>query len=215
MIVSHKHKFIFIKTVKTAGTSIEVELNKILGPDDIATPVAPPVKGHEPQNHDGNVKMRLENHMTARSIRDYVGERIFNDYFVFCVEREPVEKCISYYSMLKNSPFHSKGNRNMSFKHYMSNGQFPIDVDKYVDENKNIMADKVIKYENLTDELREIGERLGFKIDMKSKVKSGFRENFHVNKSHVKTIYKAFEESNFFTGYTMEAYQSPTSNIMA
>ena len=37
MIISHKHKFIFIKTVKTAGTSIDIALSKICEPQDIIT----------------------------------------------------------------------------------------------------------------------------------------------------------------------------------
>lgn len=50
MILSHKHKFIFIKTVKTAGTSIEVDLNQIFGRTDIATPISPHIEEHKPQN---------------------------------------------------------------------------------------------------------------------------------------------------------------------
>lgn len=41
MIVSHRYRFIFIKTRKTAGTSIELALSSFLGPDDIITPVGP------------------------------------------------------------------------------------------------------------------------------------------------------------------------------
>jgi hypothetical protein len=39
MIVSHEHKFIFLKTKKTAGTSIELALNALCGPDDVITPL--------------------------------------------------------------------------------------------------------------------------------------------------------------------------------
>ena len=35
MIISHKHKFIFMHSRKCAGSSMEVMLNKHLGPNDI------------------------------------------------------------------------------------------------------------------------------------------------------------------------------------
>ena len=39
MIVSHQHRFVFIKTRKTAGTSIEIALAEHCGPADIITPI--------------------------------------------------------------------------------------------------------------------------------------------------------------------------------
>ena len=39
MIVSHEHKFIFLKTKKTAGTSIELALTELCGSDDVITPL--------------------------------------------------------------------------------------------------------------------------------------------------------------------------------
>lgn len=40
MLISHEHRFIFIKTRKTAGTSIEISLASLMGPMDVITPVA-------------------------------------------------------------------------------------------------------------------------------------------------------------------------------
>ena len=37
MILSHKHKFVFVKNRKVAGTSVEVALSPHCGPDDILT----------------------------------------------------------------------------------------------------------------------------------------------------------------------------------
>ena len=37
MIISHKHKFIFFKTRKTAGTSLQIALSEFCGSDDIIT----------------------------------------------------------------------------------------------------------------------------------------------------------------------------------
>jgi hypothetical protein len=52
MIISHDHKFIFIKSKKTAGTSIELALRPLCGREDIIAPVReedePMSAGHEP-----------------------------------------------------------------------------------------------------------------------------------------------------------------------
>ena len=39
MIVSHKHRFVFPKSQKTGGTSLELALSRICGEDDIITPL--------------------------------------------------------------------------------------------------------------------------------------------------------------------------------
>ena len=55
MIVSHRHRFIFLKTRKTAGTSIELFLFPHCGAEDIVTPLTrTPLTqrvGHRARNH--------------------------------------------------------------------------------------------------------------------------------------------------------------------
>jgi hypothetical protein len=41
MIISHKYKFIFIKTFKTASTSVEAYFSQYAGSNDILTPITP------------------------------------------------------------------------------------------------------------------------------------------------------------------------------
>jgi hypothetical protein len=52
LIISHDHRFIFIKTHKTAGTSVEVLLAPYAA-DGVVTAVMPPVRGHEPHDDRG------------------------------------------------------------------------------------------------------------------------------------------------------------------
>jgi hypothetical protein len=207
MIVSHKYKFIFIKTLKTAGTSIEVDLNKVLGNNDIATPIYPAVGGHKAQNYVVKNKFfkttKCRNHMTAREVRKVVGNEIWDDYFKFCVEREPVDKVLSHYSMLVKSPYNKKKFKDLSFDDYMNRRKFPIDAPKYTDNNGLLIVDKILKYEDLNKELMPVASHLGFNFELSTKAKSGFRLDLQISKEHSEIIYEAFASSNRFTGYCL------------
>ncbi len=201
MLISHKYKFIFIKTKKTAGTSIEIELNKIMSETDVVTPIKPGHPDHKPRNYVyGNKK--LFNHIMIKDLEKIIPKNIYQNYFKFCVEREPVEKCLSDFCMQKNSEYHNKNKENLSWKEYLKIGNFPIDTEKYTDNKNNLCVDRVLKYEKLEDELYEISKILKFDFKgLKIKAKSGFREKIYVSEKEKKLIYKAFLNSNKFTGY--------------
>lgn len=209
MIISHKYRFIFIKTRKTAGTSIEVDLNKFLGVDDIATAIHPAVEGHHPQNHivkNGFFlkKTVLRNHMSADVVRSFIGNEVWSQYFKFCVEREPVSKTISQYSMLINSPDHNRIDKDTSFDEYVRRGVFPLDADKYTDSRGQLIVDRILRFENLRDELLAVSKLLGFRLDVKTKAKSGFGLDLTPTELQKEIIYDAFKSSNRFTGYRLE-----------
>lgn len=207
MLLSHTHKFIFIKTLKTAGTSIEVEFSKLMSDEDIVTPIRPKEIGHIPRNFKWeNTEItpsnKFYNHMTAMEIKRKVGADIFKNYFKFCVEREPIDKCISHYSMLKNSPTHNIETHQLSWNEYVLAGNFPVDTEKYTDERGRLIVDKIIRYENLEKEILEVSQKLNIGLEkITTRAKSGFRTEVEVTPKQKKRIYSAFESSNKFTGY--------------
>lgn len=105
--------YIFVKTAKVAGTSLELALREHLGSDDVATPVAsydeekaaalnyPP-----PQNFHKEYVARTQlscargmfhEHTWAYEIRGMVPREVWDDYFVFTIDRDPLDKSISNY----------------------------------------------------------------------------------------------------------------------
>jgi hypothetical protein len=203
MLVSHRYKFIFIKTLKTAGTSVEVELSKLMAPDDVVTRIFPLENGHVARNFEVNGKP-LYNHMTAKEVRRAFGPGLFNDYFKFCVEREPVDKCVSHYSMVKNSPHHNEGSRDLDWDASVRRGRFPVDHRKYTDIWGRLIVDRILRYESLDSDLREVMAALGVSFaGLTAFAKSGYRKTgVAVTEEQRRVIYAAFRKSLRHTSYS-------------
>jgi hypothetical protein len=152
MIISHQHRLIFVKTLKTAGTSIEVFLSQHCGPLDIVTPIMPHVEPHRPRNHEGYF-----NHIPASEIRERIGRDIWNGYFKFCVERNPWDKVLSYFHMMNHR--HGGG---LTLDRFLAGSDFPVNLPKYTEasDRNRVIVDRVLRYERLNDELGEVFAKL-------------------------------------------------------
>lgn len=210
-IISFKHNFIFIKTSKTAGTSIEVDLEKIAGPDAVVTPIIPAEPGHSPRNHlRKDRQVAFSNHMRAVKIRALIGAQKFTEMFKFCVEREPVAKCISHFHMLRNSSVHNKDSQYTSdWQDYCDEGNFPINVGLYCQKQNGslrLLVDKVLPYEDIGNSLPQLLKTLGADgFALTSRAKSGYAKNQLIDRMAVtenqrRTIYTAFAETCTVTG---------------
>src|SRR6266542_4496127 len=159
MILSHKYKFIFIKTAKTAGTSIEAFLSRHCGASDVVTPIEPPVEGHQPRNYLGFInpiheilerpgkifaalrhsitsREKFYRHMPAFEVQKRVPCEVWNSYFKFCVERNPWDKVLSHYHMHA-----AREGGSLSLDEYLARRRFPINFFRYTDRSgkKNII----------------------------------------------------------------------------
>jgi len=218
-IISFKHRFIFIKTRKTAGTSIEVELEKIAGADAVVTPIIPAEPGHSARNHLGkDGQVAFFNHMRAVRIRALIGEQQFGKMFKFCVEREPVSKCISHFHMLRNSPVHNQdGQYTKDWQAYCEDGNFPINVGSYSevqDGRHRLLVDRVLPYEDIAESLPRLLNALGVEgFRLTARAKSAYAKNRLITKAAVtacqrRTIYAAFAKTYELTGL----YPDPEGN---
>ena len=207
MILSHKYKFIFLKTYKTAGTSIEIALSKFCGDQDIITPISPVdektrlgIGYRGPQNYLAPLsdcrlkdlldlvtkrkrKKRFYNHISARKVKGYIGDKIWKEYYKFCFERNPWDRVISlYYWRNKSEPRPTIQEfleselpllrRRRGFELYTINGE--------------IAVDKVCLYENLAENLEQIRVLLGLPEPLVlPRAKSSYRED----KRHYRDIF--------------------------
>jgi len=105
-------------------------------------------------------KTEFYNHITAKEVKKLVGERVWNEYYKFCFERNPWDRVISQYyhlnkkgSRQKISDFIDsgkiKGLKNAGYKLYTIDGK--------------IAVDKIYLYEELDKALDEINNRFGFR----------------------------------------------------
>ena len=160
VIVSHAHRFIFLKTRKTAGTSIELALARVCGPDDTITSLNPQdeldrqasgIRG--PQNFESPpLNRRAFNHMPAKMARRAVGPTVWRRYFKFAVERNPWDAVVSAYFWTfrqREAPPFDAWVQGQQVDNLAKNSQmYRI--------RGEIAVDRVLRYESLHDDISEV-----------------------------------------------------------
>lgn len=195
MIISFKHKFIFVHLGRTGGRSLTEGLMAHCGANDIITPVGDLVG----RNHRG-----WHRHESARSIRNRLGKELFDEFFVFTVDRNPWDKVLSNFWAYQGYS-HGQGGateqissverlwRKVSgypwtFDRWLKYRQvrslvpgkpprFPISFCKIADESGNVIVDEIYRYENIQADIQRLSNRLGLPIEYRQTQGAGTRRN--------------------------------------
>lgn len=193
MIISHKHKFIFIRPTKVAGTSVELNLAKHCGKDDIITIIRQYSKEYDADfySHTARNYTYFESHMTPEEIKSKVGSDIWNNYFKFTIVRNPWDHLVSRYLWRAHVESKNKQTWKAKLADWLKLRKSPIDFKSFI---KNLhpnltntrfyfnpdgkpMADFHIRYENLEKDYRKVCDTLGIPYSRLPKTKSTLRKN--------------------------------------
>lgn len=180
VLISHKYKFIYIKNVKVAGSSIESFFGQFcINPEKSTYNFNDSIK----QSIDdyGIIGSRLKgvnendiwrNHISAEEIKKHLGNDKFNKYFKFAVIRNPYDVIVSCYYWEKS---------NLKFKDYAKT-KIVDNFNRCCINNKSV-CDYYIKYENLLEDIVNVCKILNidnYDINDLPKHKSNIRpKNIH------------------------------------
>jgi hypothetical protein len=169
MIASHAHRFVFVKTRKTAGTSLEIALSRHCGRADIVTRISPEDEvlraaagGVGPQNDDTSPSSYA--HMGARRVIEVVGRETWDDYFTFAVERNPFDVVASSYRYSARKPSFTK-----TFAEFVRTPKRMARLalnERLYRVAGEVVVDEVYRYEELPAAVADISARLGLSLDL-------------------------------------------------
>ena len=169
MIVSHRHKFIFLRTEKTASTSLSDALYPHLGPEDEIADLKRPAWAKYSPIHHGALKRTLPRvfglhpHATAAQVRAVIGPKIFDSYFTFAVDRNPWERQISLYTHREwkkgKGPEHF--DRDMRSLWYRNTEYCRLNNWSMYAIGNSVVVSQVYDYGQLGDAITDLCQRFG------------------------------------------------------
>lgn len=181
MIVSHKHRFIFLKPRKVAGTSFEIALSKYCGEDDIITPISRDDEAIRrvndfmgprnfnfglakllASNPNSEVKLfgyalplKFYNHIPAKLARSRLKADVWNSYRKISLVRNPWDRTVSIF-FWKNTKRKSKPNL-ANFTSYFKANPYLLETNysQYMIDGKDIV-DTYIRYEHFQEDILKL-----------------------------------------------------------
>ncbi len=175
VLVSHDREFVFLKTRKTAGTSIEMLLEPFCAPKGHVVTEATPCL----RTRAGIVGRRIlpaperrffrrffpdwRNHMAAVHVAKLLGPRRWNRYTKISSVRDPFDRMVSAFHWHTPDLDPARGIPDQ-FRDFLR-GKWPND-DVIVSVDGRMVVDHFIRFEFIREDLAMVADRLGLEIDL-------------------------------------------------
>jgi hypothetical protein len=199
MLVSHRKRFIYTKTLKTAGTSVESYFEPYCMPENAWA------FAHERDEYVGETGIvgyrgpdptgkTWFNHMSAEVIRRQLGPARWAAYFKFCVIRDPFDKLVSAFHFFEQEGAALRGlsGLRLRIRRWIRDRRYPTTEERFrawvreggsVDDRDTytiqgeICVDYAIRYEDLTAGVQHVCEvlELAFEPARLPRLKTGIR----------------------------------------
>ncbi len=180
VIISYSHSFAFIRTLKTAGTSLEFSMAEALvGPEDVIAPTTDPAFGtingqnhlipfrsYTPRMALGALARRKRQafwqHCPAKRVIQIIGWDAWRSLHSFTIERNPFDRIVSRYwwDTARDDPRPS-----LSDWLHRQPERLLVNWPLYTVDDE-IVVDRVLRYESLDSDLEELSAELGVSISM-------------------------------------------------
>jgi hypothetical protein len=161
VLISHIYKFIYLKNYKVAGSSVESFFGQYcIDPNEIPNYKFKDETDEYISSYGiignriiNNTKTKIwYNHINAIDIKQNIGDSVFNEYFKFCVVRNP-------YDVVVSSFFFEKSKKD--FKTYCKEYAYSdVNLNRLFIDNIPV-CQYYIRYENLIPDILTILKKLG------------------------------------------------------
>lgn len=173
MLISYRHRFLFVHIAKTGGTSVRTALNREKWLDPWRIPLyfcsrLSSLSGHR-------LGIKFPRHAKVIAAMEMLPNEFFDDLFKFAIVRNPWDLQVSsFHHIRRERPHLMQGMDDFeTFMNWKLNPERPyqyhIDTsiefqsDYLIDLRGNIVVDFIGRYENLQEDFDSICEKVGIK----------------------------------------------------
>ena len=163
LIVSHRHRFVFLAVPRTATHAVRAALTPLLGEEDWQQ-AALFGRSHSPVPALARIG---HGHISARQAQANLAPSVWRSYFKFAVVRDPYDRYVSVCAMLNKRAPAYPGNETTFMKRALATPRFRArvlvrpQVRLLEDDAGRLAVDFVGRYEALQASFDEVCRRIG------------------------------------------------------